>query len=304
MLEPVDNLIFDVTNLLYRTFYAYKSEDDQTLAGLAHHAALTTCFKYYKKYKPKQIIMAFDRPNWRKQYTQSDKCVSGMIYKGNRRLNQTQAEKKKFENFLEHIAEFEHLMEEQTSVVVLATELLEADDLIALYTQINPTKNNVIISSDKDLLQLITPQTILVSPIDGKQKTLKEWDNDPKYFIFEKCFRGDRSDNVCSAYPGIRKTKIKAAYTDEFLFTNIMNESWTHANGKTFVVKDLFEENQLLMDLTKQPQDIQKAGIKTILHQTQSTTTFNYFNILQFCGKYGLKRVSERIEDFIPMLNL
>ena len=56
-------LIFDISNILYRTFYANKGDDDITLAGLAQHAALTTLNKYFKEYKPNKVVMTFDRPN-------------------------------------------------------------------------------------------------------------------------------------------------------------------------------------------------------------------------------------------------
>ena len=32
---------------------------------------------------------------------------------------------------------------------------------------------------------------------------------DPEWLLFEKCMRGDTSDNVFSAYPGVRKKGTK-----------------------------------------------------------------------------------------------
>ena len=124
-------LIFDVSNLLHKTFYAHNTEDDITLAGLASHSALTTVNKYYNKFKPQKMIMAFDRPSWRINYTKSDKCVSGLVYKGERRKNQTPKQKERYKLFKQHITDFETLVTENTSIVTLARSELEADDLIA-----------------------------------------------------------------------------------------------------------------------------------------------------------------------------
>ena len=65
-------LIFDTSNLLYRTFHAEPSGDHITVAGLAHHAALITANKYFHKFKPHKVIMAFDQPSWRIDYTKTD----------------------------------------------------------------------------------------------------------------------------------------------------------------------------------------------------------------------------------------
>ena len=99
-------LVFDITNILYRTFYAHTTEDDITVAGLAANSALVTINKYYKQYVPHKIIMCFDRYSWRKDYTASDKCISGKPYKGNRRQNMTPSQKARYELFLKHVDEF------------------------------------------------------------------------------------------------------------------------------------------------------------------------------------------------------
>ncbi len=72
-------LVFDISNLLYRTFFAHHTEDDITIAGLATHSALLVLNKYYRQYKPHKIVMAFDNESWRKDYTASEECISKRI---------------------------------------------------------------------------------------------------------------------------------------------------------------------------------------------------------------------------------
>ncbi len=49
--------------------------------------------------------------------------------------------------------------------------------------------------------------------IDKKTKLPKSAP-DPEWLLFEKCMRGDSSDNVFSAFPKVRTTKLKDAFQD------------------------------------------------------------------------------------------
>jgi 5'-3' exonuclease len=305
-------LIFDAGNILYRTFYVHKSEDDITITGLAVNTAFMTINKYFKMFKPCKVVMAFDRSSWRKKYTASDECISEKPYKGNRRQNMTPSEEARYKLFLEHVGEFENMLREYTSIPVIADEGLEADDIIAGLCQTlsvtEPDADKIIISQDKDLIQLLRYNNVrLIDPATGHDRTLEDWDNDPDLFIFEKCIRGDAGDNVQSAYPRIRRTRILKAYDDDYEKTNIMEHEWELPLGnnqtKKVTVKDLFKENVLLMDLSAQPLDIQKRMVSAVLYGLRNTGKFDYFTFLRFIGKYQMKRLGESIEYYIPMLS-
>ena len=252
-------------------------------------------------------MMCFDRPSWRKKYTQSGECISGKLYKGNRRKKMSPAEKEKYEKFQDHIQEFEEIMKIHTSAVVLAGDGLEADDLIggvADILSLDDDNEIYIITADKDMIQCLkNPQVTLINPADGKARTLDDWDGDADLFMFEKCIRGDTGDNVGSAFPRVRKTRIMKAYTDPLEHTNLMHETWTDPTGKEFVVKELFKENELLMDLSKQPEIIRKQIIQTILREMENPGSYSHFHFLKFLGKYEMKRVAAQLETFVPMLS-
>ncbi len=298
-------LILDISNLLYRTYYANKDEDDVTIAGLAMHQGLLTLNKYFKKYNPDKLIMAFDRKNWRKEYTKSDKCLSGKLYKGNRRKDMTKKEREKYEAFLEHLSEFENLMKNHTSVVCLACDGLEADDLVAGFTQQYSEDNEIIIvSTDKDFIQLLgNPNTRLINPAEDKDRTLTEWGGDAELFMFEKCIRGDAGDNVQSAYPRVRKTRIMKAWEEPLERVNMMQETWTNHEGKEMMVKNVFKENILLMDLRKQPDKYRKMIGDTISKEMKDPGQYSYFHFIQFLGKFQMKKVSANAETFADMLS-
>lgn len=306
-------LVFDITNLLYRAFYAYKTEDDQTIAGMAHQMGMATSNKYFTKYKPDKVIMCFDRHNWRKDYTASKQCISGKPYKGNRRLDMTEKEQIKYQNFLAHIDEFETIIRDHTTIQALSGEGLEADDLVAMvveyYTMVHEdcdTNEIIIISSDKDLMQLLAyPHVQLIEPDKGKNRTLDEYNGDADLFMFEKCLRGDRGDNVQSAYPRIRRTAILEAYEDPMLHETIMHHEWTAPGpeGKTFVVKDLFKENQKLMDLSKQPKEQRRHMIQVVMEAEKNPGKFSYFHFMKFLGEFQMEKLADKADQFVKMLS-
>lgn len=298
-------LLFDMSSVLYRTFFANKNEDTELGTGLAFHSALTTLNYFYKSTKPHQIIMTFDRNSWRKHYTGDEElCISKKPYKGNRRQNMTPSEKLKYEQFLSHMQELEILLHKHTTAICLAGNGLEADDLVAGFVQKYPDNTHTIISSDKDLIQLLgNPNVTLKDPASGKNRSLEEWNGDANYFLFEKCIRGDRGDNVSSAFPKVRSTKILQAYQDTFARNNMLNEQWNDAHENTFTVRDLFFENQLLMDLSAQPVCIRRIIDETIEQGINNPGKFSFFHIIKFLGQYKMKKVIDSIDQFVPMLS-
>jgi 5'-3' exonuclease len=308
-------LIFDISNILYRTFYANKNEDETTVAGLAHHSALTTIAKYHREFKPHKIIMCFDRSSWRKEYTKSDDCYTPLVYKGNRRQTMTPKEEAKYKVFLKHLDTFEEIMTDHTSIVTLAADKLEADDLMAGAVQVlslDPENEMIIVSADKDMMQLLRHDNVrLIDPATGKDRLLTadgktnkdDYEGDADLFMFEKCLRGDRGDNVSSALPRVRKTRIRKAYIDDYEKANLMNETWKNPEGKEFIVKKMFKENQLLMDLSMQPDYIQEIIIRTVVSQLANPGTFSYFHFMKFLGKYELKKLAQNADTFVTVLS-
>lgn len=311
-------LCFDISNLLYRTFFAQRQEAESTIAGLATHSGLVTLNKYFKQFKPDKVVMAFDRRSWRKDYTASDECISKRKYKGNRRQDMTPAQQEKYKRFIAHMQEFEAMIMDHTTIITLCEDGLEADDLIAGFCQLNTDEGDeiIIISTDSDLLQLKRQSNVrVVSPANDKEQFLGDYNNDADYYTFVKCMRGDPTDNVMSAFPKVRETRLKKAYADPFERVQLMKETWTgpieytNANGETvietkeFRVEQLFEENEKLINLTKQPEDIRELIEASVAVSMKKKRQFSMFFILKFVGKYKLVKIKESIDQYIPMLS-
>jgi len=126
--------------------------------------------------------------------------------------------------------------------------------------------------------------------------------------------RGDSTDNVFSAYPGVRtkgtksKVGLQEAYADRehkgYAWNNMMLQRWTDHNGNEHRVIDDYNRNRTLIDLSAQPDEIKQAVDNAIANQITSKDrgqVGSYF--LKFCGKYELNRVSDSAEQYCRWLN-
>lgn len=300
-------LVIDASNILHKTFFAHVNKEPELLNNLAYHTTFIVLYKYHKKYNPDKVVLAFDRGNWRKEYTLSEECYSKKIYKGNRKETMSPKIRALYSQFLSFVNDFQELMKQHTAVVTLSCDLLEADDLIGGMAEITHKLGDeaVIISSDKDFIQLLRyPNITLVDPTTGNERTC----DDPEFFMFKKCLRGDSVDNVQSAFPRLHESKMREAFADPFKKANLLAATWTMLDPNTgetkeMEVKKLFEENKYLMDLTAQPAHVRKLIFETINNGLANPGRYNHFKFLQFLGQYELKNVTDQLSQFIPLLS-
>ena len=126
--------------------------------------------------------------------------------------------------------------------------LLQADDVIALWIETHKEHKNIIVSTDSDFYladkhkcSLYNGVTTVIVTVNGfyddddnavqiKRQELKMNLRMVKRFP-EKCIRGDSSDNVFTAFPKARTTKIREAFNDRtnqgFVWNNFMMNKWT-----------------------------------------------------------------------------
>jgi hypothetical protein len=306
-------MIVDTANLLFRVAAAHskyaREGTPEEKAGLCMHTALNTLNKFYKQHRPDQLAVTFEGgQNWRKEYTRSSRCISGKVYKANRVKDPSMVP------FFELIQAFEQLARAHTSLVCLSNPALEGDDLVAGYVQRFAPQGDevVIISGDKDFVQLLKHDTVtLIDPDSGKPRSLEKVCglNDATYFMFEKAIRGDKNDNVMSAYPRVFKKRLLKAYEDDYELTKLMNETWDFTDPETgvrtiYLVQDLFEENNLLMNLEAQPPEIRAVIDETLDHELVHHGKFSYFHFTKFCGKYGLKQIAENAQQFAELFSV
>jgi hypothetical protein len=149
--------------------------------------------------------------------------------------------------------------------------------------------------------------------VDKKTKQPKRIP-DPEWLLFEKCMRGDASDNVFSAYPGVRvkgtknKVGLMEAFEDRhargYAWNNLMLQRWTDHDGQEHRVLDDYIRNKQLIDLTAQPDEV-KYKVDSAIREQVSHKDIGQVGVrfMKFCGKFDLQKISEQAEQYAQWLN-
>jgi len=127
--------------------------------------------------------------------------------------------------------------------------------------------------------------------------------------LFEKCMRGDTSDNVFSAYPGVRTkgTKNKVGLTEAFAdkttkgynWNNMMLQRWVDHEGVEHRVLDDYNRNVILCDLTAQPIEIKEIIISTIQENAKpKDITQVGLRLMKFCAKWDMQRIADQVQQY------
>lgn len=265
------NMIVDLSNLTYSTHHYLQKKYKDFNKNFLIYKTIMYVKSMALKFKPDGILIACDSPRvWRKDLYPD--------YKGNR----DSLKDPYYDDVKEAMNEIKDFFNECTSIPALAVDKAEADDIIAVASQKSPHKT-LIISADKDFIQLINDDVRLYSPTQKKERK----SSDVGFDLFEKCIRGDRGDNIDSAYPRIRKVRLEAAWNDKTEMLNLMES--TNKQGQK--VSDVYKFNQRLIDLTKQPQFI-KDDIETSINNI-NMGKYNTTMILRFIGTHELKELSK-----------
>ena len=321
-------LIVDTANTFFRARHsAHRQSDTWDKLGFAIHVTLSSVNKAWREQKADHVIFCLEGRSWRKDFYKP--------YKANRavaRAALTEAEAEEDALFWEAFDDLKSFLGEKTNCTVLQHPELEADDLVAGWIQSHPNDHHTIVSSDTDFHQLLAPnvnqyngiadelhtlQGILDKkgkPVIDKKTKLPKVIPDPSWILFEKCMRGDPTDNIFSAYPGVRtkgsknKVGLTEAYEDRnrqgFNWNNLMLQRWTDHEGVEHRVVDDYNRNVVLVDLKAQPEAI-KAKINETIAAGSVTKSVGQVGtkFLKFCGKYELNKLSEHATQYSEFLN-
>jgi 5'-3' exonuclease len=321
-------LIIDTANTFFRARHAASRHADAwDKLGFAIHVTIGAIAKCWRDHQATHVVFCLEGKSWRKEFYAP--------YKKNRavaRAALTEAELEEDKLFWETFDDLTAYIKTNTNCTVLQHPNLEADDLVAGWIQAHPHDEHVIVSSDSDFHQLLaenvkqyngisdelhTLQGIFDktgAPVIDKKTKLPKTIPNPKWILFEKCMRGDSSDNVFSAYPGVRtkgtknKVGLTEAYQDKeekgFNWNNLMQQTWMDHNGTEHRVMEDYERNVTLVDLTAQPENVKVMIAETIAENAcfkdvgQVGTKF-----LKFCGKYDMRKMSESPKQYVDCLS-
>ena len=334
-------ILIDAYNMFYRAMYSVSNTEKDLKNNMLLHLMFYMIKKACDKFKPNHLIFALDgNGTWRKSLYP--------LYKMNRQdkyQNMTPTEIETYESLKNTFEnDFIPFIKEKTNISVIGYDNAEADDIIGRFVKLHPIDLNVIISSDNDYVQLLSDNVLIYNTmddriitkegiIDDKNKLLKFTLKDGKitisktdpyvgksdtatpmkdwidYALFMKCVRGDKSDNIFSAYPKVREkstTKtigILDAFEDRkekgYNWQSFMNSTWKTPLGETKLVKECYELNKKIIDLNEIPEDLKVDLDKHIQEVLSKEPVGNVsMNLVRYLQEHQLVRLGEIIGTF------
>jgi 5'-3' exonuclease len=336
--------IVDLSNLFYRSRHGAATETELKI-GLAQHILFRSLRRLHRTLKLDHVVFAVDCGSWR--------STMYPAYKSRRKLERgsaTVAQQEENRLFFAALDELTRYLTEHTRCTVLEQREIEGDDFIARWIARHPHDEHVIISGDSDFVQLIAPNVCIfdavnqrmisseaildeqgrnlsfsVSPKDGKIRVAQpdsafipeaDW---WRKALFIKLIRGDSSDSIFSAYPGVRyegkKCSIRAAWDDKeqgYDWNNLMCQTWHKLvevrDGERITqevrVLDEFRINESLIDLTKQPTWVIEQMDAAIDRATRRALPTNIgIHFLRFCRKHNLPDLAKEADEHVKYLN-
>ena len=321
------HILVDTANTFFRARHVIRGDTSEKI-GMAIHITMNSIKKAWADFDGSHLVFCLEGRSWRKDHYAP--------YKRNRKETieaMTQKEKEENDVFWECYDDFCEFIKTKTNATVLQNGRVEADDLIARWIDRHPDEKHVILSTDKDLNQLVNERVSQYNGVTEQTMTHKGWFDkkgdpvidkktkapkpapDPEWIIFEKAMRGDPSDNIFSAYPGVRTkgTKNKIGLTEAFAdrkdkgytWNNLMLSKWVDHDGKEHRVLEDYERNKLLVDLHAQPEPIVQELDQTIDQAIADNKSIDQVGIrfMKFCGKYDLQKISEQAQLYVEPFN-
>lgn len=158
--------IFDAANLFARAHYVC-SGDPFTKSALSLQIVFNSLRKAYRDFGCDHIVVVGEGRSWRYEiYPQ---------YKANRVLKRAALTPKEQEEQAvqrEVTNDLLEFLENRTRMTVLRSKNCEGDDYIAHWIALHPQHEHVIISSDSDMLQLLSPNVTIYDGINERTITM------------------------------------------------------------------------------------------------------------------------------------
>lgn len=324
--------LIDVSNLVHRAKHTVSHYDTfEECVAMTLDRLFGSLRKAYERFGSEHCVACFDSRSWRKDVYAD--------YKGDRNKDNSPIKIEEREVINEVLAHLEEYLVTRTNVTVLSRDGIEADDFIARWVQLHddPMFTHVIVSADKDFMQLIRPNVELFDPIrvtlytadgiffqDGKNKAKGEKTVDrhgewwkikrnkdtgeqefvePEWHLFQMCIRG-KKNNLLSAFPGVWTKKLRAAFDDKGgpKWNDLINSIWGE-EGNRQSVRARYDFNRRMLDLKRQPPNIiadMDEAIDAALNEKPKQMVGAWF--AKFCGKYRLKKLQAQSRSITALL--
>lgn len=290
-----DRLIIDGNNFLFRAFYTKRP--DKYVNGVNTtpiHQFLYMLKSVVEKFHPQEIFITWDKKlnpdakNFRKEL---------VAYKEHRPENEKTI--KIFEG-LEHIQKFIDAL----GIKTIYPYNLEADDAIRFLALLD-NKRTVIVSSDNDLLQLVSSSVDLYFPTKQMMVNLENFEDligiEKKKFILYKAILGDISDNI----PGLEKHgPVRAKNLTESLFSDDVHTFFNNMQLLEESTSLIIYRNLQIIDLAyaeqMSPEDYEHFRSQL---EENSTNTFQGNKLNELFEHYQFYVFKRSIGDWNSLFN-
>ncbi len=192
----------------------------------------------------------------------------------------------------------------------LEIEGFEADDLIATYVRLAEKDKieTIIVSSDKDLMQLVSNNVTMLDPMKNKKIETKDVEEKfgvhPDKVIFIQALTGDKIDNIPGA-PGIGpKTASQLINEYNDIDGLIKNLDKIKQEKRRNILKESENDIRISLELVTLKNDVKiPEGINKIKTYNELKKENN--NIYEFLKEQGFRSISERLKSnsFISSYN-
>ena len=255
--------------------------------SLVRHMILNVLRTYIKRFKsthgPEVVIACDNKDYWRRQYFPQ--------YKASRKKSRASSGHD-WQSIFDCLHKIKEELKNYSPYKVIDVHTAEADDIIAVLAMRQAAHGKVmILSSDKDFAQLQKNSNIeQYSPI--LKKVIKE--PLPSVQLKQMIIRGDKGDgvpNILSPDTVFTEGGRQKPITEK----KIIN--WLNQDPKEFCNEEMlrnFKRNELLIDLTKIPEDLSKKIIDT--YESAEANTKQHF--MNYMIKFRLKNLIEVIDEF------
>ena len=272
-----------------------RSNQSETDENLVRHLVLNNLRYYRSRFIEKygELIICCDNKHyWRRDYFPN--------YKANRKRDRA-ATGLDWNAIFTHLNQIRDEIKQYFPYKVIDVHGAEADDIIAiLVKKAQDDTNNLIVSSDKDFIQLHGDYVDQYSPVTKKMINGK----DPVEYLREHIIRGDRSDgvpNILSAddtfvsekrQKPMRKTMIATImeamkeYEPELLYrlAKCPEDTWRRN----------YRRNETLIDFNKIPNDIQDE----ILREFENVKVGSREGLFDYFIKNRLNNLIDNLGEF------
>ena len=253
--------------------------------NMVRHMILNSLRSYKTKFGDEygEMVIACDNTNyWRRQ--------AFPYYKANRKKAQEKSEMD-WKSIFECMNKIRAELKEFFPYRVIDIESAEADDIIATLVRTNPFETILILSGDKDFIQLHTYGN--VKQYDPVRKKYIKHDN-PDRYLAEHILKGDSGDGVPNVLSsdncfvvGERQKPLTQKKIDELIELGL-DGKFDHPLCRNYM------RNKKLIDLTMIPKEINAKVIESYDSQDgkDRSKLMNYFIANR------LKNLTEHISEF------